>query len=83
MAHNAALIEPPEPMLAASLVDNEELELLLGVVMGERMNIERKDGFKTGVKSLDEALGGGIEGGRIVGIGFEVGHGGVDVSLFL
>lgn len=58
-----------EPVLASTLVSDEDLNDLLGAK-------KRTDSIWTGIKSLDDALGGGLECGRVVAVSGE----GSDVS---
>jgi len=68
---------PADPLLASSLLGDEALE---GLVEGIcRVGPKRGDGLRTGVRSLDDALDGGLRGGRVVGIWGE-GTGGSEVS---
>ncbi len=74
-----------EPLLASRLVDDAMFEGLFerarGIVgpKGEKRRVL----LCTGVKSLDEALQGGLECGRIVGVHAEAGAGGGEVSVIL
>jgi RecA/RadA recombinase len=60
---------PAEPVLASLLVSDEELDGLLGAR-------QRMDVVGTGIKSLDDALDDGLEGGRVIAVSGE----GSDVS---
>ena len=74
-----------EPLLASQLISDEDLDSLLESVL--KVNIgtrsSRKERLGTGVKSLDDALNGGLEGGRVVGISGEAGAGGSEVYILL
>lgn len=77
---------PAEPLLASSLVADGELEVLFERVVGAVKGGRRRDGgerLETGVRSLDEALGGGLEVGRVVGVSCEAGGGMGDVSTVI
>lgn len=66
-----------EPLLANSLVDEEELEELWESGMSGRKGAKRtEDGLETGVESLDDLLEGGLERGRVVCVSCEAGDGG-------
>jgi RecA/RadA recombinase len=74
---------PAEPSLASHLISDEELDELLESVCN--VNVQRKKGgrgerLQTGVKSLDDAFGGGLQSGRVVGVSGEVGAGTSEVS---
>ena len=74
-----------ELLLASQLISDEDLNSLLESVL--KVNIgtgsSRKERLGTGVKSLDDALNGGLEGGRVVGISGEAGAGGSEVNILL
>lgn len=64
-----------EPVLGSSLIGGEQLGALLESVLGLD---GRRGGFEgrrigTGVESVDEALGGGLRRGSVVGVSGEVG----------
>ena len=72
-----------EPLLASQLVSDAVLGALVNRLCSDDPR-ERRDRSRllcTGVKSLDDALDGGLEDGTVVGIHHEVGAGGSEVSL--
>lgn len=70
-----------EPLLASTLIGDGELEGLAEEVLDEKGGARRKEKLlETGIKSLDDALEGGLEGGGVVGVSGEVGAGGIEVS---
>lgn len=74
---------PAEPLLASHLIGEEDLEELLASVCNVNFQSKKKaeeNRLQTGLKSLDEALGGGLKGGRVVGISGPVGAGANEVS---
>ncbi|KAF2114441.1 hypothetical protein BDV96DRAFT_494463 [Lophiotrema nucula] len=70
-----AAVLPAEPILASSLIDDEELGSIVSRIFLETKKTERKDVVRTGVSSVDEALEGGLERGGMVGVSGEVGAG--------
>ncbi|KAF2676143.1 hypothetical protein K458DRAFT_322730 [Lentithecium fluviatile CBS 122367] len=77
---------PAEPLLASSLLGDGELEALWDEVVGGQKGMNRRDRVArlvTGVKKVDEALGGGFEKGRVVGVSSDTGGGSVDLCLTL
>jgi RecA/RadA recombinase len=70
-----------EPVLASSLIEDEELDNLLNSVCdsGSKDCKDEQRRLGTGVKSLDTALSGGLESGRIVEISGEAGTGASEV----
>lgn len=74
---------PAEVLLGASLIGEEEIgELLEGLLVdGVDGKIDREAQLGTGVKSVDDALHGGLKSGNVVGIWSESGSGGPDVSI--
>ncbi|KAF1935688.1 hypothetical protein EJ02DRAFT_471004, partial [Clathrospora elynae] len=73
---------PPEPLLASHLLGDEELDGLLEAVSITKRR-EKKVVLGTGVKSLDDALAGGLEGGAVVGVSGEAGGGGSEICQTL
>ncbi|KAL1797572.1 hypothetical protein ACET3X_004178 [Alternaria dauci] len=77
---------PAEPRLASHLIDDEELDELLESLCDvgtERKAEYEKKRLRTGVKSLDDALDGGIESGWIVGVSGEAGVGASEICCAL
>lgn len=74
-----ASARPTEPLLASALIDDEELDGLFGSEGLGSMLTKNEGAPITGAKSVDEALGGGLESGRVVGVWSEVGAGGMEV----
>ena len=75
---------PAEPLLASQLIGDQDLDELLESVCN--VNLQHQNGvggnvLQTGVKSLDDAFGGGIQSGRVVGVSGEAGAGGSEVSI--
>lgn len=75
---------PAEPLLASQLIGDQDLDELLESVCN--VNLQHKHGvgkdvLQTGVKSLDDAFGGGMQSGRVVGVSGEAGAGGGEVSI--
>lgn len=71
---------PAEPILASALVGHVELGTLFSrVVNPEGPPAPREGALVTSSKSVDSALGGGLEAGKVVGIWDEVDGGGVEV----
>lgn len=69
-------------MLASAVITEEEISRLFQDVSGEATRLgDGKGGLGTGVKSVDGAVGGGLMGGRVVGVWGEVGTGGAEVGL--
>jgi predicted ATP-dependent serine protease len=83
MATKHGYVGSAEPLLASLSVGDEELEELFErVIVAGRSSVSR-DGssrLSTGVDTVDDALGGGLEKGRLVGVSCEVGGESVDVS---
>lgn len=80
---NESSARPAEPLLAAQLLGDEELDELLedACSIGEKRKRRNKEKLlDTGVKSLDRALDGGLEVGKVVSISCEAGAGGSEVS---
>jgi predicted ATP-dependent serine protease len=79
----SATARPAEPLLASHLIDDEELDELLESVCNAtlgRKEKSEKERLQTGVKSLDDALGGELQSGRVVEVSGEVGAGASEVS---
>ncbi|KAF2125725.1 hypothetical protein P153DRAFT_399867 [Dothidotthia symphoricarpi CBS 119687] len=75
-----------EPVLAAELIGEEELDDLLERVCGTGAGVSRSDVLRvlgTGVESLDGVLGGGLLGGRVVGVHCEGGGSGQELCQTL
>jgi hypothetical protein len=78
---DAVMARPAEPLLASSLVEDGELEALFDELLGgKKVTGGGDERLATGVRSLDDALGGGLEAGAVVGVSCEGGGGGA-VSL--
>jgi hypothetical protein len=73
---------PAEPLLASQVISDQELYHLLEAACNGDGAKKRNQGelLSVGIKSLDDALGGGIVGGRVVGMSDEAGAGGSAVS---
>ena len=80
MAQAGAQARPAEPLLASSLIGDEELEGVVAGSVGPRQK-RRGESLRTGVKSVDEALEGGLEGGQVVGVSAGQGGSGVEVGF--
>ncbi|KAI4628785.1 hypothetical protein J4E83_003338 [Alternaria metachromatica] len=77
---------PAEPLLASQLIGDQDLDELLESVCN--VNLQHQNGvganvLQTGVKSLDDAFGGGIQSGRVVGVSGEAGAGGSEICCTL
>jgi len=74
---------PAQPLLASSFISDEELDAILEGVYspGIKKRREKRVRLQTGVKSVDDALGGGLVGGRVVSISGEPGGGSSEVLL--
>jgi len=75
---------PAEPLLASQLIGDQDLDELLESVCN--VNLQHQNGvggnvLQTGVQSLDDALGGGIQSGKVVEVSGEAGAGGSEVSI--
>lgn len=75
-----------EPLLASQFIGDQDLDELLESVCN--VNLQHQTGvignvLKTGVKSLDDAFGGGLQSGRVVGVNGEAGAGGSEVSILI
>ncbi|OAL52861.1 hypothetical protein IQ07DRAFT_641298 [Pyrenochaeta sp. DS3sAY3a] len=70
---------PAEPLLAAQVLSDADLDGLLEDVLCGNSGDKRRAGklglLGTGCRSVDDALGGGIEAGRVVSVSAEVGDG--------
>jgi len=71
-----------EPLLASQLIDDEELDDLVDSVLDASISKrkDKKDRLKTGVKTVDDALGGGLESARVVCVSGEAAAGANEVS---
>ncbi|XP_014554231.1 hypothetical protein COCVIDRAFT_18005 [Bipolaris victoriae FI3] len=71
-------VPPADPILASSLIDDDDLDDLIDRVYNSAIK-DRKEKKEhligTGAKSVDEALFGGLESGRVVEISGEAGAG--------
>lgn len=74
-------VRPAEPLLASAATTQEELGRLFDEVIGGKKTRAREGVLKTGSESVDGALGGGLEGGRVVGVWGEAGGAGAEVRL--
>lgn len=83
-AKQASSARPAEPILASQLISDEELDDLLETVCNSGLGdkTSEKERLGTGVKSLDDTLGGGFESGRIIAISGEAGAGANEVSSY-
>jgi predicted ATP-dependent serine protease len=75
-------VRPAEPLLASHSIDDKDLSELLEslCVIIENKEKDEKKRLRSGVKSLDDALSGGLHSGRIVRISGEAGAGASQVS---
>lgn len=83
MAAVSSVGRSAEVLLGASMIGEEEIGVLLEVLLVDSV-CEKGDGkrtLRTGIKSVDDALDGGLKSGNLVGIWSEGGSGGPDVSL--
>jgi len=77
-------VRPAEPLLASQLIGDQDLDELVESVCNINLQHQNSVGgniLQTGVKSLDDAFGGGIQSGRVVGVSGEAGAGGSEVSI--
>lgn len=70
---------PVEPILASTLLNEEDLDDLLegSIDAGAKKRIEegrRGSTLGTGVREVDDVLGGGLRAGRMVGVSGEGGE---------
>ncbi|KNG51048.1 hypothetical protein DDE82_007679 [Stemphylium lycopersici] len=84
-AKQASSARPAEPILASQLISDEELDDLLETVCNSGLGdkTSEKERLGTGVKSLDDTLGGGFESGRIIAISGEAGAGANEICSTL
>lgn len=76
-------VRPAEPLLASHSIDDKDLSELLESLCSvsiEKKEKDEKKRLRSGVKSLDDALSGGLHSGRIVRISGEAGAGASQVS---
>jgi predicted ATP-dependent serine protease len=66
-------VRPAEPLLASHSIDDKDVSI-------EKKEKDEKKRLRSGVKSLDDALSGGLHSGRIVRISGEAGAGASQVS---
>lgn len=82
VAVNVIPTVPAEPLLASQVISDEELDGLVDSVcyasIGKSKN--QKNKLRTDVKSLDDALGGGLESARVVCVSGEAAVGASEVS---
>jgi predicted ATP-dependent serine protease len=74
---------PSEPLLASHLISDEDLDELVENVCHVNLRQKQDVGrslLETRVKSVDDAIGGGLQSGRVVGLSGEVGAGASEVS---
>ncbi|KAF2029346.1 hypothetical protein EK21DRAFT_113075 [Setomelanomma holmii] len=84
MTSSVADGRPAEVLLASSLVRDEELDRLLEGACGlGKSKGGGEERLGTGAKSLDDALDGGLKGGKVTGIWEENGGGGMKVCRAL
>ena len=79
---NESSARSAEPLLAAQLITDEELDELVENACSTG-SVKRRDESNlvgTGIKSLDLVLDGGLEGGKLISISSETGAGGSEVS---
>ncbi|KAL5441862.1 hypothetical protein PMIN06_009213 [Paraphaeosphaeria minitans] len=75
---------PAEPILASAAITDEELGRLFDEVISGKPRPTKSEGvLRTGSQSVDAALGGGLVGGRVVGVWGEAGGGGGEICLAL
>lgn len=75
---------PAEPTLASSLLDEKELDSIINESYSKKPGPRIADGrIGTGIRSVDEALGGSLRAEGVVCVSGElgVGVGGIDVGL--
>lgn len=73
-------IRPAEPLLASQILRDEDLDSLFDAILiadaGTKKRAWETGSIGTGVKSVDEALGGGMRAGKVVSVSADVGDGG-------
>jgi hypothetical protein len=67
-------VRAAEPLLASSMVDDEELDALFEGLNTKTRRRSDTIGIAAGIKSVDDALDGAITGGRVVGVSGEGGE---------
>jgi predicted ATP-dependent serine protease len=72
-------VYPAEPLLASSLISNSELDAILDNITSPGVR-NKSVRLATGVRSVDDALCGGLVGGRVVSVSGEAGGGSSEVS---
>ena len=74
--------ESTEPLLAAQLISDEELDDLVDNAFDASISKskDKKGRLKTGVKTVDDALGGGLESAIVVCVSGEAAAGTSEVS---
>ncbi|RYN58541.1 hypothetical protein AA0118_g7252 [Alternaria tenuissima] len=79
-------VRPAEPLLASHSIDDKDLSELLESLCSvsiEKKEKDEKKRLRSGVKSLDDALSGGLHSGRIVRISGEAGAGASQICCTL
>lgn len=76
--------EPAEPVLASQVISDEELDDLVDSVFHASISKRKseKNRLKTNVKSVDYALGGGLESAAVVCVSGEAAAGTSEVSSY-
>lgn len=78
------LARPAEALLASDIISDQEVGSLLNDIWSSKghdvKRKKRRELLTTNVKSLDDALGGGVGFGNIVTVNEEAGAGGSEVS---
>ena len=74
--------ESTEPLLASQLISDEYIDGLVDSVFDANISKskDKKGRLKTGVKTVDDALGGGLESARVVCVSGEAAAGTSEVS---
>lgn len=84
MADAHSIPQPAAPILASSLLDEEDLDDIVASVFWGRARRHRAgERLGTGIRSVDHALGDGLRPGDVVGVSGCEDGGRDDVSLFL
>jgi RecA/RadA recombinase len=81
MAQLQSTLRLAEPILASSLITEEDIDALIGKVLKGQIDSRKEtEGISTGIPSVDDALGGGLRKGAVVGVSGSPGAGASDVS---
>ncbi|KAH7135650.1 hypothetical protein B0J11DRAFT_518863 [Dendryphion nanum] len=71
-----------KPMLAVEMMGEGEIERIVDAVSDGKMEfMGNEERVKTGIRSIDGALGGGVKRGSVVGVSGEEGDGGREICL--